>query len=108
MIQTGAIRLRVTPSQLQEKADEVSEQIKNTEMQFRNLAEAIQRTNGYWIGEAGDLHRRKYEEGKQTIENMLRRWKEHPKDLLTMAGNYSMTEMRVQEISVELPSDVII
>jgi hypothetical protein len=38
---------------------------------------------------------------------MLKRLKEHPNDLLTIAGVYESVETAVNEISMELPGDVI-
>lgn len=107
-MQSGSIRLRVTPSQLQNQAQEVTKQIQTMENTFTELEQLIEKTSFYWIGEAGDLHRKKYQEGKETIDEMLRRWKEHPKDLLQMAGVYSETEQKLEELASVLPDDVIV
>lgn len=101
------VRLRVTPSQLQNKADEVLTQVQIIQREFEILEQLVKKTTGYWIGDAGDLHREKYEEGKETIEQMLRRWREHPKDLLQMAGIYSEAEHKLEEVALELPDNVI-
>lgn len=107
-MQSGSIRLRVTPSQLQNQAQEVTKQIQTMENAFTELEQLIEKTSFYWIGEAGDLHRRKYQEGKETINEMLRRWKEHPNDLMQMAGVYSETEQKLEELASVLPDDVIV
>ena len=104
---TGGITLRVTPEQLKSKAGEVSSKIKTMEIAFDELARYVSRTSQYWIGEAGDKCRSLYEEDKKEVEEMLKRLKEHPKDLLVMAHVYEDVERRVEEISNALPEDVI-
>lgn len=103
----GGITLRVTPEQLKSKADEVSAEIRAMENAFEELARNVSRTSQYWIGEAGDKCRSLYEEDRQQVEEMLKRLKEHPADLLTMAQVYEDVERRVEEMSNALPEDVI-
>lgn len=103
----GGITLRVTPRQLKDKADEVSKEIKAMEIAFEELARYVSHTSQYWVGEAGDRCRSLYEEDKKEVQEMLRRLKEHPVDLLKMAQVYEDVEQRVQEISRALPEDVI-
>ena len=103
----GYSRMKVTPEQLTSKAGEVENLIKTLEKQYNELEKIVNKTSGYWIGDAGDLHRKKSKEGKENIQTIIKRWKEHPSDLLKMAGLYQETEQEVEEIANSLPADVI-
>ena len=99
--------LKVTPQQLKIKADQVSKEVDEMTKAFAQLAQIVSRTSHYWIGEAGDAHREIYEKNKDDIEVILRKLREHPTDLLMMAGVYEETEIKVENISMQLPEDVI-
>ena len=53
------------------------------------------------------MHRKLYQEQKENVDEMMRRLKEHPQDLLTIAQNYVQTETSVEEIANQLSGDVI-
>lgn len=104
---TGDVHIKVNSTVLNTKAQAVSKSIKNMANCFEQLEMIINRTSYYWIGEAGDMHRRIYKEQKPQIEEMMKRLKEHPVDLMTIAQTYESTEAAVQSIAAELPGDII-
>lgn len=104
---TGNVEIKVNTSVLNSKAQSVSKSIANMASCFENLETIINRTDYYWIGEAGDAHRRIYREQKPKIDEMMRRLKEHPADLLAISQTYDTTEREVQAVAAELPADVI-
>lgn len=104
---TGDVQIKVDSTVLKAKADSVSDSIRQMEEGFDRLETIINRTSYYWIGEAGELHRNMYKEQKEQIEEMMRRLKEHPKDLVTIAQTYDTAEAEIQVIAAELPGDVI-
>ena len=53
------------------------------------------------------MHRETYNEQKPKIEEMLKRLKEHPVDLVTIAQMYENVESELQSIAAELPGDII-
>lgn len=103
----GEVHIKVNSTVLTDKAQAVSTSIKNMDNCFEQLESIIKRTSYYWIGEAGDLHRKIYEDKKPQIEDMMKRLKEHPVDLVAMAQTYETTEAMVQSLASELPGDVI-
>lgn len=103
----GDIFIKVKPEVLVEKSREVSAGIRKMADCFNDLERIINRTSYYWIGEAGDMHRRLYQEQRENVDEMMRRLKEHPEDLLTISQNYVQTEQAVEAISNELSGDVI-
>lgn len=103
----GAVRLRVTPEQLKVKADETSRIIENMQQKFAELTVVMENTSAYWKGEAGDLYRKVYKEDSARIAEILKMLREHPRDLLTMAGIYQEAEQKTTELSNALPADII-
>lgn len=104
---TGTVHIRVTPEQLKTKSDEVTVAISNMERALGRLSDIMQKTSSYWQGEAGDLHRRLYSEDKEVVDEMMKRLKEHPRDLLAIAGIYQEAEQKAVELSNMLPEDII-
>lgn len=104
---TGAVQIKVNSTVLNDKAQSVSRQVKNMENCFEQLDTIINRTGYYWIGEAGDRQRTLYREQRPQIEEMTRRLKEHPADLMAIAQNYETAESQIQSMAAELPDDVI-
>nr|WP_288827933.1 WXG100 family type VII secretion target [uncultured Clostridium sp.] len=103
----GSVTFKVTPEVLNSKANEVSSLIKKVRMEFEHLNTSINRTKAYWIGEAGDAHRKVYEDQKPGIDEILRRLEEHPRDLVSIAQTYTDTELEIKEYISSLPSDLI-
>lgn len=103
----GDIFIKVKPEVLVEKAHEVSASIRKMANCFDDLERIINRTSYYWIGEAGDMHRKLYQVQRENVDEMMRRLKEHPEDLLTISQNYVQTERAVEAIANELSGDVI-
>lgn len=87
----------VTPEELRRKAEDVTKRVTVISNHFSAIAGIVNRTGGYWLGEAGEHHRKMYETEKEQIELMLRRLKEHPSDLVQMAANYEAAEQAIIE-----------
>ena len=104
---TGSVHIKVNSAVLNTKAQSVSNSIKNMANCFEQLETIINRTSFYWIGEAGDMHRKIYRDQKSQIDEMMKRLKEHPVDLVMIAQTYESTESAVQSMAAELPGDII-
>jgi uncharacterized protein YukE len=74
---------------------------------FGDLDSIISRTATYWIGEAGDQHRKLYNDQKSNVEEMMARLKEHPRDLQTISQTYVAAEKAVAEDAEMLAGNVI-
>lgn len=101
------ISIEVEPSVMIAKADQVSKAISNMEQKFDELNNIVNRTCSYWIGEAGDHHRKMFYDEKEDIQKILNRLKEHPSDLKQMAAGYADTEKELLEENQRLQSDYI-
>lgn len=86
------ITLRVTPEALEAKADQFSDVVKDIQIRFERIQSISSKTRGYWQGDAGTRDRESYASHQEDISFILRRLKEHPTDLLSMAGIYRTAE----------------
>lgn len=103
----GNATIKVSTDVLVAKAQEVTQSINSMSNCFDELETAISRTSYYWIGEAGDMHRKLYQEQKDEVAEMMKRLREHPRDLVTIAQNYEAAEKSVTEVANMLSGDVI-
>lgn len=103
----GKVEFKVSTEALKQKADEVSREICKMVDRFDEMEQIVNRTSYYWIGEAGDLHRKLYREQKETVDEMMQRLREHPNDLLMIAEGYISTERLTKEIANQLSGNAI-
>ena len=112
MIQTVKNRFQgssilVDTKRMVAKANVVSSVISDMERTFNELQRVVSKTSGYWVGEAGDHHRKMFNDEKDDIAFILARLKEHPEDLKLMANNFETTERKLTEMNRQLRSDYI-
>lgn len=102
-----SITLKVTTEALKNKASEVEKDIKKLENHFASIQDIVSRSTGYWTGAAGDKARKEFDSKRDDTDQVIRRFKEHPRDLLVMAGVYEENERTVAEDNKALATDVI-
>lgn len=104
----AGLSLKVSPEALKSTAQTAQSRIDKMAQIFDSVGQLVARSQGYWQGEAADVHRKSYEELKADIELALNRLREHPKDLLEMAQVYDTGEQGALELAAALPSDVLV
>lgn len=104
---SAVINLKVTPGQLQEKARDVSEAVSKMKGDFNKLNTAINSTHNFWTGQAGELHRKLYNDRVNEINGILKLFGEYPTDLLKMAGIYTEAENVNKSAAASLNSNII-
>jgi len=102
-----SIKLRVTTDALKSKAGEVENHIKTLEKHFNEIQDIVGRSAGYWVGVAGDKARNEFNNRKEDVATVINRFREHPSDLLTMAGIYDQTDQSLSIENQSLDTDVI-
>lgn len=102
------IRIKVSQQALIEGADEVCSTVEDIKNRFSTIEAAVNRSSGYWKGDAAESHRAAYQEMKGTVDEILAKLTEHTTDLKTMAQGYANAEKEVAEYANALPSDVIL
>lgn len=103
----ASINLKVAPEELKKKSGEIQKEIADIEKDFAKIDEYVTGTKKYWEGDASDRHIKGYTEMKDDFKTIIKRLKEHPKDLETMAGVYEETESTIKTIASALPTDVL-
>ena len=99
--------LTVTPEQLKTQSGVVKTELGTMKGYFDELRTLVNGTSRYWIGEAGEVHRKLYTAQVKTIEDMFRRYEEHVTDLEIMGGVYSEAEMRAEAQAEALPQSTL-
>ncbi len=103
-----AIVLKVKPEILKEKASSIENSIRDIENDLGEIGRVILGTKSYWEGEASEQHQKYYSAIKEDVPTVLKRLKEHPKDLLTMANLYDESEKANQQLANSLPGNIIV
>lgn len=100
--------LTVYPEVLRKKSREVLARLREMKNAFEILERAVDRTRGYWLGEAGTFGRAYMVNRNPEVEEMLLRLMEHVQELEHMAAVYAKAELEAEEAANELPTDVIV
>lgn len=103
-----SITVKVQPEVLKTKASETEALVKKLETQFNEIQDIVSQTSGYWVGAAGDQARAAFRAKEESARLVIRRFMEHPADLLVMAGVYEQAEMEVKRVNQSLPTDFVV
>lgn len=99
--------ITVDTEQLRTQSGEVRNQLNTMTSRFERLKELVNGTSSYWIGDAGDAHRKQYMKRISQIEEMLARYMEHVTDIEKIAGIYERTEKAANETASDLPGSIL-
>ncbi len=99
--------IKVNTATLLAQADTVASLVSKVKNNFSELQSAVNNTNSYWIGEAGNAHRQKYTSQQSKFDEAIRRLNENVNDLRTMAGVYSEAESQAISEAASLIETVI-
>ena len=100
-------RVVVNTEVLLAQASEVESLIGKVSKEFDELKRLVGNTNHYWIGEAGDAHREKYNALQPDVEEGINRLKENVTDLRIISGAYSAAEQQAVAEASALQETVI-
>lgn len=98
----------VKPEELYHTAEDLQAQINYLKKQFMAMEQSVNKSTGFWIGDAGDKYRKVYKEQVKEADKMFQRLMEHVTDLREIAGVYVNKENEAVGLTVQLPSDVIV
>lgn len=104
----GDVKIKVTAAELYQKAESLKKRLDRAGTALTEIAETIAVTGNYWIGDAGDEHRKLYESQKDKGKELLQKLKEHSENLQSIARIYDNTLPQIQEHYIEpLPGNII-
>lgn len=104
----GQIVIKAEAEVLFASADSAAGRIASIKKRFDTIEQTVNQSADYWIGPAGEQHRRSYQRYSQQIEEALSVFQEHVDDLRKIAQNYADTDLAVKELSQDLPQDVLV
>ncbi len=102
-----AITLKVNPDELKSKAAEIKTSIGTVQTAFNEIEKLVAGSKKYWEGDASDRHQQYYKTFEEDIPKVIKRLKDHPENLLTMANLYESTETKNEQLTHKLPDNVI-
>lgn len=102
------LTVRIRTESLEQASVELGKKVGDLKKYFENMTEAMNRTNDYWLGEAGEAHREAYRRLMPRQEEVLRRLQEQVSSLAKIAGTWEAAEQEVKELDLSLPDDVIV
>lgn len=102
------IRIKASPQALHTGAADVQKTVADLKTHFSGIEATVNRSAGYWQGDAANAHRAAYREMKGTTDEILAKLEEHAADLKAMAEVYLGVEKEAAEYAGGLPSDVIL
>lgn len=102
---SSGISLVVSPQEMIKKSGEVSNAIVRMEAAYDLIKTMVYNTSQYWEGEAGNSFRNLFQDKQDEMETMLKRLKDHPSNLLKMAGLFTDNEGKLEEENTMLPTD---
>lgn len=100
--------IKVTPDKLLSGANDITNEINRLESSWKKIGSIITNSKNYWEGDASNMHQKYYKEVQEQVDQILKRLKEHPADLLQMAGLYQEAEKSASAVANSLPMDVIV
>lgn len=102
------IRLKVNTEELRRVSELISKDITVADDSFRDIYSIIDNSISHWEGEAADMARKMFNKKKNDVDTVIKRLKEHPTDLMRMAGIYDVAEKQSIDAGNVLKTDVII
>lgn len=101
------IILKVSPEDMKKKAEKIQAEIDTMRKNWNRIDEIIGKSRSYWEGAASLKHKHHKSKLEDDWSYILNRLKEHPEDLLKMAGVYEKSTQKAKKLANVLPKDVI-
>ena len=102
------ITVKISTEHLAQASGDIAGKVSALKAAFEAMTEAVNHTDGYWLGEAGEAHRSAYRAMQPRQQEILNRLEEQSRDLAKIAGVWVQTEQEVKELNANLPDDVIV
>ena len=99
--------LKVDAKELVSIANKMQGEITKLNAAYMKIDQIVNRSQRYWQGEASDNHISKNESIKDEYAAVYKELAKEPSNLYKIAGVYEEVEAATTEISMSLPTDVI-
>ena len=102
----GNMNLKVAPEKIYAKAQNMAKRTKKMQKQFESFKDVVGKTQKYWGGDAGTVHRKSNTELYKNMEQFIVRFDQHVDALYKVASNYMDVEKKIQETVTTLPINI--
>ena len=103
----GNMTIKVTMEAFEAAALDLERKTAVCSAAYEAMRRRVRNMSSYWLGDAGDAYRELFLETEDDMDQILKRFREHPGDLRTMAGIYRQAESEQTEIGQAVPNDLI-
>lgn len=101
------IEIIVNTEEILQEAECVSERTKKMEQYFQNISDAVNRSQGYWQGDAAEEHRRMYQNCLGDIQEIVSFFYSNAESLRKIARNYNNEAAEDTRMVEDLPVNFI-
>ncbi len=101
-------RILVSESVMEARASDAEQCIRKVKQNFEKIAGIVSGSASYWNGSAGDAHRREFQEYRDETNEAIARLSENVTDLRKMAGIYREAQSQAEQLSRDLPADIVL
>lgn len=108
MSDASGMRLKVKTEELVTAASEVQTRIDAMRRLFDTAGDIVRKSSSYWEGSGQTAYLRAYQTKYDSVENALRFFESHVRNLQTMAGVYEAAEAAASAAVETLQEDVIV
>lgn len=100
--------IRADQGKIRQTAQLMAKRVSDMKKSMCVIEEQVKASSMCWKGEAGDLYRQIYMEEKESMEKILENLTRQAESLGAIGGNYEKAQWEIEEMTQELPSDVIL
>lgn len=100
-------QIAVSTELLRNQSGEAKKQVEAMAKGFEQLKVMVNGTSSYWIGSAGDAHRKQYEKRISQIEKILARYRGRITELEEMAGIFDDANKAAVSAAEGLPQSTV-
>lgn len=100
------LALDVTTEQVRSQSQKIDTTVQEIRKLITIMRNSVEQTDGYWKGEAADMHRSELANSADELQAVLQRIANYPIDIQKMAGIYEGAEDTNEGLATQLQPDV--
>lgn len=104
---TEGMDLLVSPELLRVKAESLEKKTGEVSRFLEEIERKAEGSREWWKGAGGEAHRQAFSQENGELQEILRGFQQHIRDLKTIVSQYEKGEVQVQEMIEELSLGVI-
>ena len=103
------MKLNVEAEKLKNTSERLSNKVDEINAAWKDVKHSVKDMKSYWSGEAYNEHMKRFDDKLiQEIDNAVKNLKADKQKLITIAGEYLNTELKIEQRIQTLPDDLIV